>query len=114
VKTTVTQGIKIGVPKRESGGDSTLFAWVVVPELDKRHDYSGECYNVELQVCVDDPDEERQIADHLANCINRGSAMADALRAAYRAIDSVAFLQREGDTDEIKRTILAAIESEAA
>jgi hypothetical protein len=93
-------------PKRVSVSDSNLYSWAVVPVLDDQDDD----YNVELKVRAADPDIEEQLAQYIMRAVNLVPLVLDQLEFALIKLDSVAFLQKEGDTSAVKNALRDAIE----
>lgn len=82
-------------------GDSRLYSVAEIPSLDM----SDEDYSVILTVSAADPEQERAIADSCTRTINAAHSVKTVMQAAYDALDSVAFLRREGDTDAVKQAL---------
>jgi hypothetical protein len=90
---------------RVNASDSTRYTWPTIPALDARE----EDYRVEFSVHTADPDTEARIAAQCVSAMNAAPQVVATLRAAYAALDSVAFLQTPGDTDAIKERITGAL-----
>lgn len=87
--------------------DSRLYSFAEIPSMDK----TGDDYTLYLTVRAADEDVERQIADTCTRAINAAPSALAAMQDAYKALDSVAFLQSEGDTEKVKQALAAAIEA---
>lgn len=82
-------------------GDSRLYSFAEIPSMDA----SDADYSVTLTVSAADPEQERVIADTCTRAINASHSINAVMQASYDALDSVAFLRREGDTDAVKQTL---------
>lgn len=100
----------IAVPERQSHSDSTRYEWLTVPVMDARE----EAYRVELSVRAADIDAEQALAEYLSHAVNGYPLLVGALLAAYQALDSVAFLSVEGDTEQLKRQLLDTMQKVGA
>lgn len=82
-------------------GDPRLYSVAEIPCLDM----SDEGYSVILTVSAADPEQERVIADTCTGIINAANSVKTVMQAAYDALDSVAFLRKEGDADAVKQAL---------
>lgn len=104
-----TNPIQISFPtaQRVSGSDPKLYSFATVPSMDS----GDEDYVLHLIVRAGDPDQEQALADSCTQAINSAPRTARALQLALHKLDSVAFLQTEGDTDLVKQVITSALEA---
>jgi len=87
--------------------DARLYSFGEIPSLDEL----GWDYGLHLIVRAADEKVEQMIADTCTRAINAAPSALAAMQDAYKALDSVAFLQTEGDTDKVKQALAAAIEA---
>jgi hypothetical protein len=104
---TATKPIEINFPiaDRLSVWDPKLYSFAQVPGMDKK----GEDYVLTLTVRAADPRQERQMADTCTTYLNGAPKAVSALVYALNVLDSVAFLQVEGDTDDVKEQLRNAL-----
>lgn len=97
--------IKFPAAERANYGDSKLYSFAEVPSLDQ----ANEDYVLFLTVRAADPDQERRIADTCTRAVTQAPKALAAMQAAYAKLDSVAFVSKEGDTDDVKAALLDAM-----
>ncbi|NVL49813.1 hypothetical protein F2S72_08680 [Pseudomonas syringae pv. actinidiae] len=90
---------------RTSASDPKLYSFGQIPSMDD----ADEDYTLILTVRAADSDQERLIADTCTRAISSTPQAVAAMQAAYAKLDSVAFVSEEGDTDDLKSALLAAI-----
>ncbi|WP_236490795.1 hypothetical protein [Pseudomonas syringae] len=104
-----TKTIQISFPpaQRVSGSDPKLYSFATVPSMDS----ADEDYVLHLTVRAGDPEQEQALADSCTQAINSASRTARALQLALHKLDSVAFLETEGDTELVKQVITSALDA---
>jgi hypothetical protein len=99
--------INFPAAQRVNASDPKLYSFANVASLDQ----SGEDYILHLTIRAADTDTERYLADTCTRSITAAPQVSHALEMAYAALDSVAFLKVEGDSDQVKRLIADALSS---
>ena len=82
-----------------------LYSYGIVPGMD------SDDYQITLTVSVEDPGQERALADHLVRVLNTAPLAEQAMKLASKKLDSVAFLSEEGDTRAVKLSLRIALAS---
>lgn len=105
-----TKPVQIIFPlaKRMSPSCAKLYSLAEVESMDDK----DEDYILKLTVCAAEPEQERLLVDTCTTHINGAPEAVSAMVYALNVLDSVAFLQEEGDTDDVKaklRNALAAL-----
>lgn len=99
--------IKFPPAQRANESDARLYSFAEIPSMDR----AGEDYVLHLTVRAADSDQERAIADTCTRAINSAGQTTSALHMALVKLDSVAFLAVEGDTDQVKKLIISALQA---